>query len=200
MRRTKADAEQTRNAILDAAEMLFFERGVEATALEHVAKAALVTRGAVYWHFKDKNDLLTALSQRFRPPQTEVVRLALANGHPDVLQLLETTGATVLAQFEAEESRQRLFAILTNYTARAQEHRCTEDMDMLLELTTAAKNAGQLAEDLTPRAAALALTVMMRGVLNEWLISGKSFSLSQEGVALLRRQIQTMRHAPLPQP
>ncbi len=54
MRRTKEDAQLTREALLDAAEVLFAQRGVSRTSLQEIAKAAGMTRGAVYWHFKDK--------------------------------------------------------------------------------------------------------------------------------------------------
>lgn len=194
MRRTKADAEQTRNAILDAAERLFYERGVSATALEQIAKAASVTRGAVYWHFKDKNALLEALRAKFRPPQAEVVKLALDEGHPDILALLEVTGKLVLEEFEAEESRQRLFVILTSRSSiDLDSDSDQQDAKMVLRLTTAAYEAGQLAEDLTPEAAALSLTVVMRGVLTHWLLSGRSFSLSQDGNAMMCRHLRSLR-------
>lgn len=61
MRRTREDAEKTKQAILDAAIKVFNRRGVARATLAEVAKAAHVTRGAVYWHFKDKNDLFTCL-------------------------------------------------------------------------------------------------------------------------------------------
>ena len=57
VRRTKDEALETRNRILDAAERVFGESGVSRTSLEDVASAAGVTRGAIYWHFKDKSDL-----------------------------------------------------------------------------------------------------------------------------------------------
>ena len=40
MRRTKAEAQETRQAIIEAAEQVFFERGVARTTLEDVARAA----------------------------------------------------------------------------------------------------------------------------------------------------------------
>ena len=63
-RRTKLEAEQTRHAILDAAERIFYAHGVTRTSLEEIAKHAGVTRGAVYWHFKDKIELCEAMLQR----------------------------------------------------------------------------------------------------------------------------------------
>ena len=46
MRRSKADAEQTRLEILNAAEILFSKHGIARTTLEQIARAAGVTRGA----------------------------------------------------------------------------------------------------------------------------------------------------------
>ena len=56
-RRTKEDAEATRNKLLDAAAEVFFAKGVAGASLSEVAQAAGLTRGAIYWHFKDKVDL-----------------------------------------------------------------------------------------------------------------------------------------------
>jgi TetR/AcrR family acrAB operon transcriptional repressor len=53
-RRTKEEAAATRESILDAAEQLFVKQGVSRTTLQHIATAAGVTRGAIYWHFNDK--------------------------------------------------------------------------------------------------------------------------------------------------
>ncbi len=60
MRRTKEDMLITKEQILNAAFDCFFEKGYETTSLEEIAKRAGVTRGAIYWHFTDKNDLYRA--------------------------------------------------------------------------------------------------------------------------------------------
>ncbi|HEX2176531.1 MAG TPA: TetR family transcriptional regulator, partial [Nocardioidaceae bacterium] len=54
-------SEATRAALLEAATALFHERGFGGTALEDVAAAAQVTRGAVYHHFTNKRDLFEAV-------------------------------------------------------------------------------------------------------------------------------------------
>lgn len=61
MRRTKAEAEKTRRAIIASARRVFYERGVSRSPLERIAKEAGVTRGAIYWHFKDKAALFFAM-------------------------------------------------------------------------------------------------------------------------------------------
>ena len=83
-RRTKADAQTTRNNLLDAAEQLFLSRGVSHTSLNDIATAAGTTRGAIYWHFKDKADLFNAMMERVTLPleQTLVVAYVEQSAHP----------------------------------------------------------------------------------------------------------------------
>lgn len=61
MRRTKEDAELTRQHLLQAAVKVFAEKGYTATRLSDIAEEANVTRGAIYWHFENKRNLFTAL-------------------------------------------------------------------------------------------------------------------------------------------
>ena len=61
MKRSKEDAAITREKLLLAAYRLFSTKGFENTTPADVACEAGLTRGAVYWHFQDKNDLLNQL-------------------------------------------------------------------------------------------------------------------------------------------
>ncbi len=63
-RRTKEEALATRHRLLDAAELLFQAQGVSQTTLQQIAQQAGATRGAIYWHFKDKADLFNAMMER----------------------------------------------------------------------------------------------------------------------------------------
>jgi len=57
-------AETTKDALLDAAEAAFVERGFAATSLDDVAAAARVTKGALYHHFENKQRLFEAVFVR----------------------------------------------------------------------------------------------------------------------------------------
>lgn len=70
-RRTKDEAVETRNQILDAAERVFSTRGVSRTSLTDIAEAASVTRGAIYWHFNDKADLFCEMVARVTMPMED---------------------------------------------------------------------------------------------------------------------------------
>ena len=68
VRKTKEDAELTRQRIIDAARTVFLARGVSRSTLEHIATQATVTRGAVYWHFKNKTEIFHAIREQVLLP------------------------------------------------------------------------------------------------------------------------------------
>src|SRR4030065_192653 len=72
VRRTKEEALETRDRILDTAERVFIKKGVARPSLADVADAAGVTRGAIYWHFKNKADLFEAMMQRVSLPMEDM--------------------------------------------------------------------------------------------------------------------------------
>lgn len=63
-RKTKEETEKTFHALLDAASVLFNQHGVAKTTLNEIAKHCGMTRGAVYWHFDNKDSLIMALWER----------------------------------------------------------------------------------------------------------------------------------------
>ena len=65
VRRTKEEAEETKQKILDAAVELFETRGYDATRIEDIAEKMGMTRGAVYWHFKNKDELFIYILEIF---------------------------------------------------------------------------------------------------------------------------------------
>jgi AcrR family transcriptional regulator len=57
MRKTKEDKEKTRLLLLESAMKVFSDKGFNATRLEDIASGAGMTRGAFYWHFKNKEEI-----------------------------------------------------------------------------------------------------------------------------------------------
>lgn len=64
-RRTKEEAEKTKQHLMRSALMVFSEKGVASTRVADIVKAAGVTKGAFYWHFKDKAAIFDAISEQF---------------------------------------------------------------------------------------------------------------------------------------
>lgn len=63
-RRTKQEAEETRESILDTALDVIDEKGYARSTFVEIAKRIDLSKGAVYWHFKDKPDLFLALGRQ----------------------------------------------------------------------------------------------------------------------------------------
>lgn len=61
MRKPKAEAQKTREQLLQSALDTFYRQGVAKTPLQAIARNAGVTRGALYWHFKNKEELFEEL-------------------------------------------------------------------------------------------------------------------------------------------
>ena len=61
---TKEQAEKTRENILRGALKTFSEKGLAKARLEDIAKDMGVTRGAIYWHFKNKLELFSELFKK----------------------------------------------------------------------------------------------------------------------------------------
>lgn len=78
MRKTKEDAEETKNSILKVAVEIFFKYGYENATLEQISKAAGVTRGAVYWHFENKQNLFKCTIQSILEEISEAKRLIMS--------------------------------------------------------------------------------------------------------------------------
>ena len=63
-RRQRADGELSRTRILDAATEIAAERGYEGTSIGAVSAKCGLPASSIYWHFKDKDDLIAAVIER----------------------------------------------------------------------------------------------------------------------------------------
>src|SRR5277367_3441467 len=60
-RRKRADGELSRERILDAATEIAAERGYEGTSIALVSAKCGLPASSIYWHFKNKDDLIAAV-------------------------------------------------------------------------------------------------------------------------------------------
>lgn len=193
MRRTKEEAEQTRTAILEAAVDVFTEKGVARATLEQIAKAANVTRGAVYWHFKNKTDIFMALHDELHRPIIQDLVDGLENTDDDPLQSLKRFCIELVTRLEDDLYLRRilsLFLLKCDYTGslqvcqeRAFEARL-EKSKTLSKFFEKAQAQGTLSNELDPKTLTLALTCFVRGIAIEYLEHPDSFSIREEAPKL----------------
>ena len=189
-RRTKAEAERTRTHILDMAEREFQRRGVGRTSLEQVARAAGVTRGAVYWHFRNKADLFNAMMSRVSLP---LEREILRSGEPSLDDPLAHIRASFIGALQAtvqDAQTRRVFEIALFKVehgpalrgARQQRLDGLHERVAQLErgLRRAARQRGRpLAQP--ARAAAMGLQSLLGGLITNWILDPTAFDLVRVG-------------------
>lgn len=192
VRRTKAEAEQTRHAVLDAAERLFHAKGVSATSLSDIAAAASVTRGAIYWHFKDKVDIFNAMMERVTLPLEELVHAAVNKDEGHALAGLRTVVGNTMQRMQSDPQIRQVFDITRNRAAYVAEmqpvhERLTRTRDAFVAHTQKALAAEAVAQKhpllLPLEQAALVLHTQIDGMIHLWLMSPEAFDLPVVGIA-----------------
>ncbi|WP_445939094.1 TetR family transcriptional regulator [Pseudomonas sp.] len=177
MRRTKQDAEKTRCAILEAAEALFLEKGVAHTSLEHIARHAGVTRGAVYWHFANKADLFNAMLNQVRLPPEQLAERMRGCPEHDPLQTLRELCIEAIENLAREPQKKRIFTILLRKCELTEELREAEErqeafINLFIALCEQQFNTPsvrlRLHAGLTPRLAARTVHALLIGLFYDW--------------------------------
>jgi AcrR family transcriptional regulator len=108
--------EQTRTALLAAAERLWAEHGIHGASLDDIAAAAGLTKGAVYSNFAGKTDLLLALMERITSDRTgpevcDELRAAEQDAAHDAARETAATGRPP-RHGPADDDRPRRLALL----------------------------------------------------------------------------------------
>ena len=111
-RNTKEDALKTREKILDTAQGMFFERGVSQTSIEDIARSVGLTRGAIYWHFKNKADLFEEMVDRALTPFDDVSAASFSECGEDPLGQLRNLLVYSLLQLTSDPHRYVMIEIL----------------------------------------------------------------------------------------
>ena len=204
-RRTKEDAQATRSHILDMAELVFEAHGVAGASLQEIAKAAGLTRGAIYWHFKGKADLFNAMMERATLPLEEaggVCRLARAD--PSLRELRDALVA-VLRRVVADPQMKRVFVIATHKVGPIGALDAVRDRHLsvrnacVAEVERALKQAmrrGELGRRMPARAAAIGLHALLDGLLQNWMLDPAAFNLVKVGSQALDAYLSSLMAAP----
>ena len=203
MRRTKEQAEQTRVAILAAAEQLFLEKGVAHSSLEQIASAAGVTRGAVYWHFENKAHLFHEMLNQIRlPPEQMAERLCACTGGDALLGLRELC-VEAIENLARDEQKRRVFTILLHrceFTDELREAKERHDafinqfIELVENLLAQPANRARLRQGMTPRLAARALHALIVGLFTDWTRDPSLFDPLTDTGPMIDAQLQGLLH------
>jgi TetR/AcrR family acrAB operon transcriptional repressor len=202
VRRTKDEALETRNGILDAAEHVFSERGVSRTSLEDIALEAGVTRGAIYWHFKDKRDLFASMVDRVTLPMEAMVAASSDESVEDPMASLKACAVNCLKRTATDPQVQRVFDVVThkceylgemaglNNRISAVQKGCVDRTEQAIRN---AIKRGQLPAHVNPRLAAIGLDAMLYGLISSWLANSAYLPLKRQAEAMIDMYLDGLR-------
>ncbi len=186
MRKTKEEAEITREKLLDAGLKVFSKKGYVSTTLDDIAREAGVTRGAVYWHFKNgKPELFEVLiSERSRGAQEIANAVQAEGGTP--LQTLERILVRLMEYLEEDDdfrAVQEMVMLRTEVVPELEEtmkekYRLQrESIQSFAGLIKQGQDAGEVRPDIDPEIAAIATIGVMNGVIMMWMMDHSLFPL-----------------------
>ena len=203
-RRTKEEALETREQLLDAAERVFLERGVGHASLAEVADAAGVTRGAIYHHFDSKAELFEAMVERAEMPIDAAFESAAASDD-DPLDSLGKRALNALLQLASSSRVRRVFEVVflrceyTDELATVEQRHLREREQCLYlcgSLLDKAVELGQLPRDTDTRMASQLLYALIGGLMRDWVQAPKSFDLKAAAPQLIDLFMAGLRAAP----
>lgn len=204
-RKTKQQALETRRQILDAAVREFSVRGVSSTSLTDIATAAGVTRGAIYWHFKNKVELFNEVWQ-LSESRIGDIELEYQAKYPDnPLRILREILIYVLSSTVDDPRRRALMEIIFHKCEFVGEMISLQEARKVLYLEGGERieavlrnciNHGQLPVDLHTRRAAIVLRAYLTGLMESWLFMPEGFDLKQEAAIYIDTYLDMLQLSP----
>lgn len=204
-RRTKEEAQETRNQILEAAEKAFYKRGIARTTLADIAELAGVTRGAIYWHFDNKAELVQALLDSLQEPLDALSQASESEDEPDPLGCMRQLLVQLMHHMASDPKTRRINEILhhkcefTDEMCEIRVQRQNAVIDCHERITRSLGNAikrGQLPADTNPEHAALAIFAYIDGLIRRWLLLPDSFDLLNDAERWADAGLDMLRLSP----
>ena len=204
VRKTKEDAELTRQRIIDAARAVFLTRGVSRSTLEHIAAEADVTRGAVYWHFKNKTDIFYALRDRAFLPLIDRMYDTLATQTDDIdpLTQIENSLCDTINELNENIEMRQIYEIMMikceyvdEFSSVLQQilNNCSDITEKIQSAYERAQAQQLLSTMQSPRALALDTHLFFSGLLHMWVKDADGSRFRHQAKQLIQSHINLRR-------
>lgn len=188
MRKTKEEAQKTKQTILWTALDCFSDQGYFNTSLDEIARQAGMTRGAVYWHFKNKPEIFNALHQELHEPFIKKIRLDLESETAEPLIQLKRLLIEVLLDLESNTTKTRMLRLFyqCDYSGDLAQFKAQHQASVARNLTLLsayferAKSKGQLSQGANPEILTLTLHCFLKGILFEYLNGSTLIKMGQQ--------------------
>ncbi len=195
MRKTKQQAQLTKESILLAALNCFSEQGFFNTSLDDIACKANVTRGAVYWHFSNKAEIFNALHEQLHEPFIQVILLDLEIETQQPIEQLKQLCIKLLhdlGENPVKVSTMKLFfqcdysGDLAQFKQQHQDKKL-QSLELFEQYFKRAQNNQLINPKTNPRILTLTLHCFLKGILFEFLNQSDLIDLKEQATAMIEQ-------------
>ena len=195
-RKTKEEAEKTYHLLLDGATECFTERGVAKTTLNDIAKRVGLTRGAVYWHFENKEQVIKALWQRNAGHlHQQLIDTLIPKATPLTLDIFRQTLESLVKTALNDEKFSQAIRIVTSSQEFTDEQseleafllaRKNEMFDAFAHALKYLKNSGEITTDESDILLTTSLWVTINGLMHtDMQLPERALNIKQHSTELL---------------
>ncbi len=186
MAHNKSEAAETRSTIISSALKLFSDKGFDATSISEICKNANITKGALYWHFKDKRDLYFKLiSEVIEEILGESMFMVFQEKSP--IMKMKKHLNNYLANIEKNESYQDAYRLMVRemqFDQLADIGKMLDDIKKKYDFESIFQEAidcNELSNSLTARQYYDMYVHMFDSIIIHWIWHGKNFDLIEWG-------------------
>ncbi len=108
-----------KDEILNAAEKVFFEKGLALATMDEIAEKAELSKGTLYLYYKSKEDLYMAIICRGHQILLKMFQEAASTGEPTI-QLFQNIGQAYYAFYKRHHDYFRMFSFAENTQLHSQ--------------------------------------------------------------------------------
>jgi AcrR family transcriptional regulator len=196
---SRTDLSATRkHQILDAAMVVFARLGFHEARMDDIVQEAGLSKGTLYWYFKSKEEIITAISQQlFTTDIEQVERLLNAEG-----TVSERLQQLIRSRVQGMQEKSDVVAILFEFYAAALHQDGVRQsiktyFQNFHEVLVALIQQGIEREEFRPvdeLAAATALDAVFEGLIVRWLIDPDAVQWASLGEAAIRLTLDGLKH------
>lgn len=202
MRKTKTEAQKTRRYLLDAALEVFWRDGVTRASLQAIAQEAGVTRGALYWHFKNKEDLFETLFEQQYADFFAAFNDQTLRDNQDVWTHLQHNLTTMFETLATRESKHKFCNVMfskceqtagneTITELACRYHRLFQkQIAYALQLS---REQGRLPENTDIELAAIYLESSLVGLIKIWIDEPERFDLIAKSKRVIAANMRVLQ-------
>jgi AcrR family transcriptional regulator len=173
--RKEREKEARKEEILDAAEKVFFEKGLLIATMDEIASVAELGKSTLYLYYKSKEDLYLAVMMRGTERLYQLFDAAVSTGEP-TLKLIKNLGDAYFEFFKAHRNYFRMYYFFENQELHKQvseemKAKCFQNdqriWELVIGLIRAAINEGVFRKDIVPEQTAVILWSNSNGLMRQ---------------------------------